>query len=173
MYLKCKSGCEKAIFYILIFSIFACRAVWCADDILIQGTLIETITLCDQYGISHTIDKKTRLIIFVMDKTAGDIVDSALKSKKNDWLLSNKTKYVADISAMPCFVLKYIALPAMRKYSYPVLLDTNSKLCKIISCKKGLVALIKLDKMHVASVEFTNSTKKIINTILEHQIQCY
>ena len=111
---------KKLLFTILLgLSAFA--------NTLIVGSNIPTLTIKDQFEKDYIVDANIKTIIFSATKTEGTTIKEFLLTKDKDYLTTNKTVYIADITGMPSLISKFIAIPKMKKYPFSILLldDTN------------------------------------------------
>ena len=89
----------------------------------VVGDLIDAIALEDQRGDPGAVDASTRVVLFSRDMDGGDLLKEALAEVSADTLATRGAVYVSDISGMPAFVARMMAVPAMRRRPYDMLLD--------------------------------------------------
>ena len=58
---------------------------------------------------------------------AAKLVDAALQGQPKGYLEARHAVFVADIQRMPRLIAKMFAVPAMRDYSYRVMLDRDGR----------------------------------------------
>ena len=76
--------------------------------------------------------------------------------------------YVADIHRMPGLISKAIAIPAMRKYDFPIGLDKTGDPTAEWARKEDAVTIYKLEKLKVLDIQFyqdASSVQKAINSM--------
>jgi hypothetical protein len=101
---------KKLLFTILLgLSAFA--------NTLTVGSTIPTLTIKDQFEKDYIVDANIKTIIFSATKTEGTTIKEFLLTKDKDYLTTNKTVYIADITGMPSLITKFIAMPKMKDYS--------------------------------------------------------
>lgn len=93
-------------------------------DGLAVGQPLPDNSFVDQFDATHDLDGCDRLL-FAPDRAASDIANSVLSGAGLDEVARQGSCYVADVSAMPTVITKLFAIPAMRDYPYPVLLDRD------------------------------------------------
>mgnify|MGYP003631257401 CR=1 FL=1 len=88
---------------------------------LAKGMRVE-LTLPDQFDVSHTIAPEIETLIFAFSKGAGATVRGFLDKEEENFLAQHKAIFIADISPIPVVIRNTLALPKLRKSSYPVML---------------------------------------------------
>jgi len=151
--------------YIIAVLLISIPAISAIAGSYTTGSTIKPFELSDQHDRSFKIDNDTKVIIFVSERQTSNIVHTALQSHDKNFLLSRSAVYIADISKMPSFVNRMFVLPELRKYTYSMLLDKDSKKTSMFPRKKEHVTLIKLDGLKIKSVEFIQRPEAIIKAI--------
>ena len=118
------------------------------------GAPMPVLALQDQFDTAHTIDAKTRLLIFSAEREVSALVETALADQTTDSLSAAGIQYVSDISAMPGMVTSMIALPKMRKRPYPMLLGREAEETAMLPREPGKATLIASEEGSVTRVEF-------------------
>ena len=129
------------------------------------GVLMSAFTLEDQHGMKHEVNEQVRLILFCKEKKGNDIVSEALKKVSEGYLSKHNTFFVADTSGMPRLVAKFIALPALRKRPYLVLLDPGPSTTSDFPSEKDKVTLFHLQNLKVMSIEFVDNPEGVTRAI--------
>lgn len=93
-------------------------------DSLTLGDKFPEGSFVDQFDATHSLRDCPRLL-FAPDRPSSEIAnrllaDDGLAARSRDGLC-----YVANISGMPAIITRLFALPAMREYPYPVLLERD------------------------------------------------
>jgi len=134
-----------------------------ADLTVKSGDQLDPIALEDQHGNDITINDQTRLVLFTSDMDGGKVVRKVLDDRKDaaELLAGGNAKYVSDISKMPSLVRRMMALPAMRKRPYPIMLDSEGPTTANLPRQKDAVTLISLDALKVTSVEYTTNPDRL------------
>ena len=65
------------------------------------------------------------------------------------------------ISGMPGMIRKFVALPAMRKRPYRMLLDREGNATADIPVEKGKVTVLRLDMLKIEAIEYADSAAKL------------
>ena len=129
------------------------------------GTLMPAFTLEDQHGKKHEVNEQVRLILFCKEKKGNDIISEALKKKSEGYLSNHNTFFVADTSGMPRLVAKFVALPALRKRPYVVLLDPGPSTTSDFPSEKNKVTLLHLQNLKIKAIEFVDNPEGVTRAI--------
>ena len=132
-------------------------------EALSTGGAVPTMSIKDQFEKEHTIGTKVKTIIFSATKEESNTIKEFLNSKGNDFLITNNIAYVADITGMPSLITKFIALPKMKNYSFPILLvDENHKI--LFPVEKDKITIITLDNSKITDVKFIKTSQDLAAT---------
>jgi hypothetical protein len=129
------------------------------------GTRIPAFTLKDQHGKEHIVNEQVRLVLFCKDMKGNDIVGDALKESATGYLSQHQAFFVADTSGMPRLIAKFVAMPALRKRPYVVLLDTGPSVTRDFPSQKDKVTLLYLNSLTIEAIEFVDDPKDITKAI--------
>ncbi len=91
------------------------------------GERLAPWTLVDQFDQPYSLDQQTRTLLVARGMDAAKLVKAALEDRPKGYLEARHTVFVADIQRMPTLIAKMFAVPAMRDYSYRVLLDREGR----------------------------------------------
>lgn len=127
---------------------------------LTVGSVIPSLTVKDQFEKMHTVDANIKTIIFSASKTEGTTIKDFLLKKDKDYLTTNNTVYIADITGMPSLVTKFIAMPKMKDYPFSVLLvdDTNKGLFPV---QEDMISIISLDNGKITDVKYVKTADEL------------
>ena len=89
------------------------------------GERLTPWTLQDQYDQPFTLDAKTRVLLVARIMDGSKLVKAALENQPKGYLEARNVAFLADVQRMPSLIGKFIAIPAMRDYSYRVVLDRD------------------------------------------------
>ena len=128
---------------------------------LAPGMSMPAFTFADQHGVTASIEPTTRIVIFARDMDAADIAEEALAANGAALLADADALFVSDISGMPGMIRKFVALPAMRKRPYRMLLDREGNATADIPVEKGKVTVLRLDMLKIESIEYADSAAKL------------
>jgi len=68
---------------------------------------------------------------------------------------------VADIQQMPTLIARFLALPRMREYSYPLLLCRKKENCSGLPRRPDQVTVLRLEALSVRSVRYANQSATV------------
>ncbi|MDY7566499.1 hypothetical protein QN400_14260 [Pseudomonas sp. RTC3] len=91
------------------------------------GEQVAPWTLLDQFDQAYTLNDQAQTLLVARSMGAAKLVNAALQGKPKGYLEARNTVFVADIEKMPALVAKLFAVPAMRAYSYRVMLDRDAR----------------------------------------------
>ena len=117
------------------------------------GDAIAGFTLEDQHGDEGSVDEQTRVILFSRDMAGGDLLKEALADVDAEALEARGAVYVSDISGMPALVSRMMAVPAMRRRPYDLLLDRDGETTARFPDAEERATLIYLDGLRIERIE--------------------
>ncbi|QVM93524.1 FAD/FMN-containing dehydrogenase [Pseudomonas entomophila] len=110
------------------------------------GDRLAPWTLLDQYDQPYSLSADTRILLVAQDMDGAKLVKAALEGQPKGYLEARDAVFVADIQRMPALVSKLFAIPAMRDYSYRVMLDREGRVASRYAAGDGKVQWLTLDK---------------------------
>jgi len=124
-----------------------------ASEPYVVGDAVAPIRFQTQFGDDVSVDASARLVLVSHDMDAGGIAKAVLSEHTTETLAARGVVYVADVSKMPGFVSRLIAIPRMRRRPYPVLLDRDGETSRLFPVMPGAVAAIWLADGRVTRIE--------------------
>jgi hypothetical protein len=122
------------------------------------GEQLKPWTLLDQYDQAYSLNDQTRTLLVASNMDGAKLVKAALEDRPKGYLEARNTVFVADIQRMPALISNLFAIPAMRDYSYRVLLDRDGSVATRYAPAEDKVLWLQLDKGQVVSQrEFTSA----------------
>jgi hypothetical protein len=91
------------------------------------GERLAPWTLLDQFDQAYTLDNQIQTLLVARSMDAAKLVDAALQGQPKGYLEARHVVFLADIQRMPRLIAKMFAVPAMRDYSYRVMLDREGR----------------------------------------------
>jgi hypothetical protein len=134
----------------------ACLSAPAFADGLGVGQPLPSIDFVDQFDASHALDGCDWLL-FAPDRTGSDIARDVLSDPGLAGAPGQGLCHVADISTMPAVITRLFAIPAMRDYPYPVLLDREGALTAGWPRQPGHLSVLDVRDGRVASLGFAAS----------------
>jgi hypothetical protein len=122
------------------------------------GDKLAPWTLLDQYDQPYTFGDDAQILLVARSMDAAKIVNGALQNTPKTFLESRHAVFVADIQKMPAIIAKMFAVPAMRAYSYRVMLDRDSRVVPRYPGDAEKVLVLRLHNGKVVSqAQFDNA----------------
>jgi hypothetical protein len=91
------------------------------------GERVAPWTLLDQFDQAFTLDNRTQTLLVARSMEGAKLVNAALQGQPKGYLEARHAVFLADIQRMPRLIAKMFAVPAMRDYSYRVMLDRDGR----------------------------------------------
>ena len=124
------------------------------------GDSTPTFEIKDQYEKTHKISADAKTILIAESRGTSVIVREYLLTKDTNFLASNKTHYIADISGMPYLISKFIALPKMKKYPFSILL-VDEEQAKSFSTKDDKITVYTITDGKVSGLKYIETTEEL------------
>lgn len=129
-----------------------------AANALESGDQLASWTLLDQYDQPYTLSNDTQTLLVARSMDAAKLVNGALVDKPNGYLEAHHVVFVADIQKMPAIIARMFAVPAMRAYSYRVMLDRDSRVVPRYPGDVEKVLMLRLhDGQLVSQMQFDSA----------------
>jgi len=132
------------------------------------GDDLPDITLNDQFGNKHTIDKNISKIIITFDKKSSVLANKFISMKKDSshYLSEHHMVFVANISKMPALITKLFAMPKMKKYEHTILLIDDKK-NDLFKSEKRHISIYELKNGVVKDIKYIKGIKELNTTLLK------
>ncbi|WP_339451812.1 FAD/FMN-containing dehydrogenase [Pseudomonas sp. EA_5y_Pfl2_R50] len=141
--------------WLLLFAVFPLFA-----HALETGEHLAPWTLLDQYEQPFTLDNSTTTLLVARDMDGAKLIKEALKDQPKGYLEARNAVFVADIQRMPALIAKMFAVPAMRDYSYRVMLDREGRVASRYPGAEGQVLWLQLKEGQLLSQrEYANASE--------------
>lgn len=122
------------------------------------GEKLAPWTLLDQFEQPYTLDDELQVLLVARDMAGAKLLEAALQGRPKGYLEQRRAVFLADISRMPGLVASLFAVPAMRDYSYRVLLDSQARVAPRYPGEAGAVLWLDLRAGHLqAQRSFTEA----------------
>ena len=144
---------KKLLFSVLLFVATFANA-------LSIGDATPTFEIKDQFEKMHKISADTKTILVAESRGTSVIVREYLLSKDTNFLETNKTQYIADISGMPSLISKFIALPKMKKYPFSILL-VDEEQSKSFDTQDDKITVYTVTDGKVSDVKYIETTEEL------------
>ena len=124
-----------------------------------------TLELKDQHDKSVAINEQTNLILFAAGKSTSALMSKTLEDLPPTTLRDKKALYVADISGMPGFITKMVAIPKMQKRPYTIAILRDEAQSKRVPQKDGAITVIKLKAGKITDINFVTKQEEITKAL--------
>ncbi|WP_448683758.1 FAD/FMN-containing dehydrogenase [Pseudomonas nicosulfuronedens] len=118
-------------------------------------------TLLDQFDNPYTASADLKVLLVAHDMAGSKLVKAALLDHPKGYLEARHAAFVADISRMPAPISKLFAIPAMRDYSYRVLLDREPRVANRFPAQVDAVTWLQLEQGKVVATHQLDSAEAL------------
>lgn len=118
-------------------------------------------TLLDQFDKPYTASADLKVLLVAHDMAGSKLVKAALAERPAGYLEARHAAFVADISRMPAPVSKLFAIPAMRDYTYRVLLDREPRVANRFPAQADAVTWLHLEQGKVVATQQLDSAEAL------------
>lgn len=132
-----------------------------AANALEVGDRLAPWTLLDQFDQPYTLNNDAQTLLVARSMDAAKLVSGALQEKPKGYLEAHHTVFVADIQKMPAIIAKMFAVPAMRAYSYRVMLDRDARVAPRYPGDADKVLMLRLHDGQVLSQAQFDSAEQL------------
>ena len=124
------------------------------------GERLAPWTLLDQFDQAFTLDNRTQTLLVARSMEGAKLVNAALQGQPKGYLEARHAVFLADIERMPRLIAKMFAVPAMRDYSYRVMLDRDGRVApKYPGAVDSVLWLQLKDSQLVAQHEYATAAQ--------------
>ncbi len=125
------------------------------------GDTLPAINLKDQHEQAFVVPADVQVILFAAEKGTSELMSKTLETLPASILKDKKAIYIADISGMPGFITKMVALPRMQKLPYSIALVRDAKDAEYLPRQSAKVTVIKVEQGKVIALEYVNEASQI------------
>lgn len=115
----------------------------------------------DQHEASILLNEQTKWVLLTSEKAAGKLVKETLNAMGMTDLSAKAGLYVADVSAMPGFITRMVALPKMKDYAFKVAVVMEEEQVAGWPREEDQVTAMTLNNLNVESVEYIDSQEAL------------
>lgn len=119
-----------------------------------QNSTIEPFRLNDQFGEEHRLEQMPKLLICSFGKETGKLISNYFNAQDANYLTKHNIKLMADVSSVPSLLRGTFILPKMKKYSFEILISTESKFSEQFPREEDKLTLLKLENGVVQEIVF-------------------
>lgn len=117
-----------------------------------------------------SLNAQTKWVLLTSEKAAGKLVKESLNALNMTDLAAKNGLYVADVSAMPGFITKMVAIPKMKDYAFKVAVVMEDELVEGWPKQEDKVTAMTLNNLNVESVEYFDS-QEALQAWIQNQAQ--
>jgi hypothetical protein len=128
------------------------------------GDPVPDDTFLDQFDTTHRLSD-CEWLLFAPDRAAADIANRVMSAGVPSDGVSTSLCYVADIAGMPAVISRLFAVPAMRDYTYSVLLDRDGSQTADWPRRPEQLTVIGLDDGRVVTLGFAASAEQALGSL--------
>jgi hypothetical protein len=126
-----------------------------------QNSTVEPFTLNDQFGKEHRLEQMPKLLICSFGKETGKLISNYFNSQDSNYLTTHEIKIIADVSGVPSLLRSTFILPKMKKYSFEILISTESSFSEQFPQKEDELTILKIEDSTVKEVLFVADEAKL------------
>ena len=123
------------------------------------------LELKDQHDQTVAINEQTNMVLFAAGKSTSALMSKVLEDLPSTTLKDKKAIYVADISGMPSFITKMVAIPKMQKRPYTIAILRDEAQSKLFPQKDDAITIIKLKSGKVTEITFVTKEEEVTKAL--------
>lgn len=125
------------------------------------GDEISLPELEDQFEVKHALKASTQWVLFCKDMDGTKIIRGALEEQTEENLNAKGIQVYADISGMPGFVRRFIAMPKLKKLAYPMILARDEELLEAIPREEDKATVLALENGKIKAITIVDSIEQL------------
>lgn len=137
----------------LAAGLMAC-VTWATAAPVVVGQPLPTLAVKDQHDQVWQVPATAELLIYSASREASSRLQAILKQQGPDFLASRRAVYLANMSRMPAFITRTMALPSLRDEPFRLGVVMDDKLTADWPVKDDAVTLITLKEGKVTGIVF-------------------
>ena len=141
---------------LLALTFFTMSAVAYAQQTLVPAEFL------DQWEKPQALNADTKWVIFTSTKEAGKWVKETLETMQVEDMAAKQWLYVADISGMPSLITKFMAIPKMQDYKFPIALEREGDITQAWPKQEDAVNVYKMDGLTIQKVYALTSEPEVV-----------
>jgi len=115
----------------------------------------------DQWEQPQALSSDTKWLIFTADKQSGKWVKETLETMDVKDMAAKNWLYVADVSGMPSFITKFMAIPKMKDYAFPIALEREGVASSEWPKQEDSVNIYELNNLVIQKVHTLTSAEDV------------
>jgi len=130
-----------------------------------QNSTVEPFTLNDQFGEEHRLEQMPKLLICSFGKETGKLISNYFNAQDANYLTTHEIKIIADVSGVPSLLRSTFILPKMKKYTFEILIATESNFSEQFPQKEDELTVLKMENGIVQEVIFVADEAQLKQSI--------
>lgn len=130
----------------------------------VAGDSINPISVQDQHDKAVNVTDQTKVLLFSRSMKGGDIIKETLTPLAGDKFPAQLV-YMADISGMPSLIARFVAVPQMQKLPFPMGLDREGEVSRLLPESKDMATMIVLDNMKIQDIAYFDSSDALAQAL--------
>ena len=136
---------------------------------LVVGKNLNSLNLSDQFEKKHSLNATTNKVVFAFSKDVAHTCNDFFATKDADYLSTNNTQFIADVSAAPSLIRSMFIMPGLKDFKHTVLiLDDEAKAAPFRSgVDVEKIVVVYLTNGTITNIKTLTSEKELQTTIEE------
>lgn len=131
------------------------------------GDTLALPVLEDQFEEKQSLKESTQWLLFCHDMDSTKIIRGALEGQTAEKLNEKSIQVYADISGMPGFVRRFIAMPKLKDLAYPMALALDEELLEFMPREEDKATVLEIEKGNIKSITIVDSQEKLKEQLAE------
>lgn len=134
---------------------------WLLAAPLVEGQAVPSLAVRDQHDQAWQIKSDTILLIYSASREASGKLQTILSRQDKNFLDSRRAVYLANMSRMPAFITRTMALPSLRELPFRLGVVMDSKLTENWPQQENSLTLILLKEGKVSGISYADNEASI------------
>lgn len=134
---------------------------WLLAAPLLEGQAVPILAVKDQHDQAWQIKPDTVLLIYSASRDASSKLQAILAQQDKDFLDSRRAVYLANMSRMPAFITRTMALPSLRELPFRLGVVMDGKLTENWPQQENSLTLIMLKEGKVSGISYASNEASI------------
>jgi len=154
-----------ALLTALLFIGCGSQPVEATETKLVVDKNLSDLSLKDQNGNLHSIDKDTKKVVFAFSKDVGHSCNEFFATKGESYLKDNKIQFVADLSKAPSIIRSMFILPGLKDFKHIVLIIDDEKVSANYKPAEHAdkIVVVNLNNQKITSIKYLDSIEDLKN----------
>jgi len=154
-----------ALLTALLFIGCGSQPVEATETKLVVDKNLSDLSLKDQNGNLHSIDKDTKKVVFAFSKDVGHSCNEFFATKGESYLKDNKIQFVADLSKAPSIIRSMFILPGLKDFKHIVLIIDDEKVSANYKPAENTdkIVVVNLNNQKITSIKYLDSIEDLEN----------